>query len=192
MDTRRRQRAGGRSEQVREAVAHAVLDHLAEGRITFTTVEIAERAGVSRATIYRWWPTHAALLAEALTEHARSIEVPDTGSWSGDLRAFAHTVAKFAAAPIEVGLSRVMASGAHPDFNATVIDHYGPALTGWAVMVDRAVQRGEASTRHSATTVMNVLLAPLFLAPLTTGRGADPGIVDALVDVVLDATAPPD
>lgn len=190
MDTRQRQRAGGRSEQVREAVARAVLDHLAEGRVPFTTVEIAERAGVSRATIYRWWPTHAALLAEALTQHTRTIEVPNTGSWAGDLRAFAHAVATFAADPVELGLSRVMAAGREPEFNDAVIDLYAPALSAWAAMVERAVGAGQASVRHEPATVMNVLLAPLFLAPLTTGRSAHPETVDALVDLVLDATRP--
>ena len=92
MEPRTRQRAGGRSEQVRLAVGRAVHALLAEGRYPFTTVEVAERAEVNRRTLYRWWPTHDLLLAEALHHHVRLVEVPDTGSWAEDLRVFAHRI----------------------------------------------------------------------------------------------------
>src|SRR5699024_7806531 len=68
-----RTRAGGRSAKVREAVADACLAFLAEGRIDFTMVDVAERAGVSRKTLYRWWPTHEDVLVEGLSRHARQV-----------------------------------------------------------------------------------------------------------------------
>jgi AcrR family transcriptional regulator len=51
--------------------------------------EPAAAAGVGRQTIYRWWPTKGAVVAEAMTRGARAI-VParDTGSFSGDLISF--------------------------------------------------------------------------------------------------------
>jgi len=188
VSNRERQRAGGRSEQVRAAVADAVLALLAEGRTPFTTVEVAERAGVSRQTIYRWWPTHEELLTEALQRHARGVPVPDTGSWAGDLRAFAHAAAAFAAEPVELAVARVMASGTAPDLNRAVTAEFEPAVTAWRTMVERAVARGDASPAHLAPTVLNTLLAPLFLGPLMTGRAVPAEHVDAVVDLVLAAT----
>jgi AcrR family transcriptional regulator len=50
---------------------------------------IARRAGVSKQTIYRWWPTKATVTLEALNEGAAAIApAPDTGSLEGDLRQF--------------------------------------------------------------------------------------------------------
>ena len=183
-----RQRTGGRSAQVRDAVGRAVHDLLAEGQVTFTTVDVAERAGVTRGTVYRWWPTHDHLLTEALTHHGHAIEVPDTGSWPDDLRTFAHRVAAFAADPVDVAMTRIMVSGQHPDFSAALLSHFDPIRAGWHRMVEQAVARGEAGGAHAPTTVVNTLVAPLFLAPLTTGEPATAEAVDRLVDLVLDAT----
>jgi AcrR family transcriptional regulator len=185
---RQRQRTGGRSEQVREAVGRAVLDLLAEGRVDFTTVELAERAEVSRQTVYRWWPTYEDLLAEALGQHARRIEVPDTGRWDSDVRLFAHRVAAFAAEPVELAMASIMASGRAPDFNRAVIEHFSPVTSAWWEMVERAVERGEADPAHAPRAVLNVLMAPLFLGPLMNGHAVPEHEVDQVVDLVLAAT----
>lgn len=187
---RERQRAGGRSEKVRLCVGRAVLDLLAQGRFPFTTTEVAERAGVNRRTLYRWWPTQDLLLAEALTHHARGVAIPDTGSWASDVRTFAHRVAAFAADPVDVTITRIMVTGLYPEFNAAVSTHFAPALAGWNQMLRRAVDRGDADGTHPPATVIGALVSPLFLAPLTLGQAADTRTVDHLVDLVLDATRP--
>lgn len=187
--SRQRLRSGGRSEQVRLAVGCAVLDLLGEGEIDFTTVDVAERAGVSRGTIYRWWPRHADLLAEALDQHARTVEVPDTGAWRSDVHEFAHRIAAFAAAPVDLALARLIASGRYPELGEAVTRHFAPVMEAWRGMLTRAVARGDAHDRHSSATVINTLVAPLFLAPLTLGGPSDPEVIDRIVALVLDATA---
>lgn len=187
---RARTRSGGRSERVRRAVGEAVLALLAEGRISFTTVEVAERAGISRRTLYRWWPTHDDLLIEALSLHVRKVDPPDTGSWESDVRAFAHLVASFAADPVDLAMSNIMAGRRHPDFNALVIDQYRPVLDAWRQMVARAAARGEVSDAHSPGTIVTMLVAPLFLGPLMLGRPVRAAHIDSMVDLVLTATRP--
>ncbi|WP_308816651.1 TetR/AcrR family transcriptional regulator [Pseudonocardia alni] len=72
-----------RSQEARAAVLHAVDDLLLEvGYAAMTMKGIAERAGVSRQTVYRWWSTKAEVLAEAsaadaLDELALGSEVDD-------------------------------------------------------------------------------------------------------------------
>ncbi len=185
-----RQRSGGRSQRVRTAVGDAVLDLLARGRVDFTTAEVAQRADVSRRTLYRWWPTQDDLLAEALERHAHTVTVPDTGSWASDVARFAHDVAAFAAAPIDLSLARVMASGHHPQFATAVAEHFAEPMRNWDTLVERAVRRGEATNAHAPRTVITTLVAPLFLAPLTTGLPADPDAVDRIAALVVDATRP--
>jgi AcrR family transcriptional regulator len=61
-----------RSEHARAAVLHAVDDLVVElGYGAVTLKGIAERAGVSRQTIYRWWSTKAEILLEASQIDAR-------------------------------------------------------------------------------------------------------------------------
>lgn len=188
MTLKERQRSGGRSEQVRLAVGQTVLAMLSEGHFPFTTVEVAERSGVNRKTLYRWWPTQDRLLAEALNHHVRGVEVPDTGSWSTDLRLFAHRVAAFAANPVDLTMTRIMVSGLHPDLNHAVVAHFEPIMAEWHAMLERAVSRGEATDTHRPETVINAVVSPLFLAPLTTGLPAEDQTIDRLVELILDAT----
>lgn len=185
-----RTRAGGRSAKVRTAVGDACLSFLAEGRVDFTMVDVAERAGVSRKTLYRWWPSHQDVLVEGLSRHVRQVTPPDTGEWESDVRGFAHLVATFAAAPVEVATSSLMASRRYPEFSALVVEQYAPARREWHRMVHRAAERGEISAEHSAGAVIDLLVSPLFLAPLMLGRRATDTEVERTVLIVLSATRP--
>src|SRR3954462_3830712 len=114
-----RVRTGGRSERVRRQGGEACLALLTEGRTDFGPAEVALRSGVSRATVYRWWPTKADLLREALAvQTRRRIDAPDTGTWHGDLHARARRLATFFSDPAEVAQNSIMASGSAPDFDA--------------------------------------------------------------------------
>jgi AcrR family transcriptional regulator len=175
---------------VRVAVGETCLAFLAEGRLDFTTSELATRAGVSRKTIYRWWPTHTDLLIEALTMHARQVAPPDTGSWESDVRALAHQIAEHAASPVEVTSAALMASRRHPDFNKLVLEQYRPVLEAWQEMARRAVDRGDANSDHTPEAMVNALAAPLYLAPMMLGRKSTEEEIDRIVEMVLAATRP--
>ena len=94
-DQRRRGRP--RSERAREAVLHAVDDLLLEqGYAAMTMKGIAERAGVSRQTVYRWWSTKAEILFEASAVDAtEELVVQSTGEPLDDLIAYVQTLAQF-------------------------------------------------------------------------------------------------
>jgi AcrR family transcriptional regulator len=175
---------------VRRRVAQACLDLLAEGTADLGPVEVARRSGVSRATIHRWWPTRLDLLREALSLHTRALVAPDTGSWAGDLRAFAHLLAAFFSDPVEVGQNAVMASGAHPDYTAAVLEHYAPLFADWRAMLERARARGEVAEDVDADAVLLLLLSPLLLVPLLYHRRFRKGEVDHLVELTVRATEP--
>ncbi|WP_431031902.1 TetR/AcrR family transcriptional regulator [Streptomyces sp. P6-2-1] len=68
-----------RSEAARLAVLHAVDDLLVDvGYAAMTMKGIAERAGVGRMTVYRWWPTKAHILIEACAaDVSKELTVPD-------------------------------------------------------------------------------------------------------------------
>ncbi len=57
-----------RNAAAREAILDATFDLLREQGTGGVTIDaIAEAAGVGRQTIYRWWPTKGAVVAEAMT-----------------------------------------------------------------------------------------------------------------------------
>ena len=79
-----------RNDAARDAILDAAFRLLSGPEAAELTIEaIAAEAGVGRQTIYRWWPSKGAVLADALIRHARVV-VPerDTGTFTGDLAAF--------------------------------------------------------------------------------------------------------
>jgi AcrR family transcriptional regulator len=187
---RRRVRAGGRSEDVRRRVAQACLDLLGEGDAGFGLVDVARRAGVSRATLHRWWPTKADLLREALTLHTRDLAVAvDTGSWAGDVRALAHRLAVFFADPVEVTQNALMASGEHPDYTAAVLAHYATLFDDWRAMATRAGARGELADGVDVDATLLVLASPLVVVPLLYRRSVGEDELEQVISLVLRATS---
>jgi len=79
-----------RSAEAREAVLHAVDEMLADvGYAAMTMKGIAERAGVGRQTVYRWWSTKAEILMEATTiDAAEALPFDLTGDPASDLLCF--------------------------------------------------------------------------------------------------------
>ncbi|HLZ64817.1 MAG TPA: TetR/AcrR family transcriptional regulator [Aliidongia sp.] len=64
-----------RSEESHKAILQAAYDLLHEGGFArFTFERVAARAGVSRSTIYRWWPSKGALAMESAFD-ALSVEL---------------------------------------------------------------------------------------------------------------------
>ena len=86
----------------------------------------------------------------------------------------------------------LIASRRYPEFGSLVLAQYEPAVQGWRRMVERATERGEISDEHSPEAVVNVLVAPLFLAPMMLGRQASDEQIERTVKIVLAATRPGD
>jgi AcrR family transcriptional regulator len=186
---RTRTRAGGRSERIRRQVGRACLALLAEGRVDVGPAAVAARAGVTRATIHRWWPTKAALLREALAEHTgHRLDPPDLGSWEADVRALTASLATFFADPVEVGQNAIMAGGRDPEYDEVVLEHYEPLFDSWREVVERARARGELRADLDADSVILTWVAPLVLVPLLFHRRLGRGELDRHVELLLAAT----
>lgn len=89
-ESRLRRRTEGRLDRSRDPVIlNAALASLREHGYQATTVnDIAARAGVGKAAIYRRWASKAALIVDVLVYWRPELlanDVPDTGSLTGDL-----------------------------------------------------------------------------------------------------------
>src|SRR6202042_1540344 len=76
-----------RSEKARVAILEAAAELLLDRGLAAVSMDaVAGRAGVSKATIYRWWPTKETLALDALYHEWAAVPPPrDTGSLRGDL-----------------------------------------------------------------------------------------------------------
>ena len=180
-----RQRAGGRSERVRLKVAEAVLSIVTEGRSRFSVAEVAERSGVHRTTVYRWWPTSSDLLREALTVHTAGLKTPDEGSWAADVSALAVSLADFFSDPVEMAMNAAMASGASPEEDEVQIEHWIPVIAGLSEIVERAKERGEIAQDTDAAVVMHLLVSPLLMQTVLLHTEPDDRFARQLADAVV-------
>jgi AcrR family transcriptional regulator len=96
-----RGRGRPRDEDARARILEASLEALEElGYPGVTCEAIAERAGASKATIYRWWPHKEAVMLEALRESvAQELPFPDSGSLKQDIRIQLHNFVKLLNGP---------------------------------------------------------------------------------------------
>lgn len=187
---RSRVRPGGRSERAREAVLRACLELLVEGVVELPVAEVANRSGVNRATVYRWWPTPVDLLADAVAFHwDYRIDAPDTGSWEGDVRSAMTDAVALVDEPVERAIMAAMTTGRYPAFNAVVTDAWQKSLPQWVGMVQRAIDRGEVRPGVDPHSVVNLMLAPLIATSLLGRRGTFPHELELLIELVLQATA---
>src|ERR1700692_5121162 len=85
-----RPRGRPRSEQARQEIletAYKLLRH--KGFNAVGSHEIAQAAGVSRATLYSWWKSKEEILFDPCFEHMRPIlAIPETGSGLMRLRRY--------------------------------------------------------------------------------------------------------
>jgi AcrR family transcriptional regulator len=176
-----------RSESARQAVLRAVDDLLVEvGYAGVTMKGIAERAGVGRQTVYRWWSSPAEILLEACVDDARdelrTAPQPDARrEVLGYLRLLeAFLLHSHAGACYRALLGQTQHDARVRDLVARA-DILAPSARTCLERVGARLGRDLTGDQHVAE-----LVGPVVYAVLTTGSGPDPG---ALGDHLLRAWA---
>jgi len=97
-----------RNDAARRAILDSAANLLASAEGAAVGIDtIAAVAGVSKRTIYRWWPSKGAVLLEAMVDRAKELApATDTGSLAGDLRAFLTATFRSARQPQNAALLR--------------------------------------------------------------------------------------
>jgi AcrR family transcriptional regulator len=180
---------------VEAAVFEAVLGLLANdgyGAITVTT--LAERAGVSKTTIYRRWPSKAAMVAAAVSSlYLDRVEVPDTGSLSEDLVALLSESYRLMADGNGRVLERlVRESGQNPELAEVVSTILYARRRLYATPLNRALARGELSPEVDQELLLDLLLGPLWFRLLLSGAPITLDAARSVVDAVLGGALPRD
>jgi AcrR family transcriptional regulator len=174
------------------AILRAALEGLAEfGYDRLTMDDIAARAHVGKAAIYRRWPSKAAVVVGSIVwwrEQMGTVELPDTGSLRGDVDAL------IAAGPdlddgdrsmIGVVLGVATAATHDPALADALQEHVlARPRQLLAAMLGRAVARGEIPAGRDLTLVPDVLFGMNALR-LFTGQAIDRAFVRRVFDDVI-------
>src|SRR4051794_2450123 len=116
----RRHTGRRRNESVREAIVVASLRLLSGQSSGVPSIEaVAREAKVGKQTIYRWWPSKAALLIEAITAYAHDeVAVSPSGDLRTDVESFLVATFESAHRPEVANALRSVMSEAQRDSDA--------------------------------------------------------------------------
>jgi AcrR family transcriptional regulator len=179
-----------RSEKARHAILEAAAELLLLRGLGAVSMDaVAETAGVSKATIYRWWPSKEMLALDALLDWAgASAPARDTGALRGDLLALVRPwVREIRRQPYgRVIAALVTAAQSDPQFaEAYRTQFVEPRREAMRAALARAVERGEVPADLDAEVAVDLIYGPLYHrllhghAPLSARFG------EAVVDMAL-------
>jgi AcrR family transcriptional regulator len=154
-----------RSIKAHEAAVTAARELLSEGGLPVTSMDaIAARSGVSKATLYKHWPSRTAVAAEAFgRDMADAVPLPDTGTTVGDLTEQVRLVSRFFASSEGTVFSQLLAASVTDEGGAAYFRAWFLAGRRAAVLAlwQRGLQRGEVSPDVDADTATDLLFGPL-------------------------------
>ncbi|MFE9329653.1 TetR/AcrR family transcriptional regulator [Streptomyces sp. NPDC006925] len=187
-----------RSAHSRTAILRASVELVGEVGYPRLTIEaIAARAGVGKQTIYRWWPSKAAVLLEAFTDLVHTEEhgggLPDTGDLEADLKAVLRATAdEFSDAGFEAPYRALaVASAADPELaEQFAVRLQGPGRKLYAERLRAAQRAGQIDPAVDPDLAVELLLGPFQQRWLNRTGPLTHEFTDGLVELVLRALTP--
>jgi AcrR family transcriptional regulator len=179
-----------RSEKARHAILEAAAELLLLRGLGAVSMDaVAETAGVSKATIYRWWPSKEMLALDALLDWAgASAPARDTGTLRGDLLALVRPwVREIRRQPFgRVIAALVTEAQSDPQFAEAYRTRFvEPRREAMRAAFARAIDRGEVPADLDVEVAVDLIYGPLYHrllhghAPLSARFG------QAVVDMAL-------
>jgi AcrR family transcriptional regulator len=171
-----------RSDEARCAILEATSALIAKLGYDKVTIEgIAGAAHVGKQTIYRWWPSKSAVVAECLVEGAllpESFLPADTGDIEADLADWLERVFSFLAAPEHAAmvLSLLAASVENAEVGLRLAERLGVSPTHLEGRLQVAFDAGQLASAASVSAINEALLGVIITrvmsrAPIAAGDG---------------------
>jgi AcrR family transcriptional regulator len=178
-----------RSDLAHRAILHATREELEQVGYRAMTIEaIAARAGVGKKTIYRWWPSKAALALEVLAAYTEAHPpFSDTGTLKGDLLAyFAH------AFPVLRGKSGTLLSGlvAEAQLDPAFAHEFQyifivPQKEALMTLLQRGVRRGELAADTKLDVLADLIYGAKWYRFLLYPAPLDDAFAGDIVELIL-------
>lgn len=180
-----------RSERSRTAILEAALELCRERGFPKTTMEgIAARAGVGKQTIYRWWPSKAAVILEALNEQVGDVtDFPSSGDIVADLTKQMVGVAKLLPsaefAPYTQGL--IPAAQTDPELAEALLKiMVEPRVQACRERLALAQEQGQLRSDVDLDDVVEMIYAPLYYRLLLHTRPLLPKHVPGMLALAFE------
>jgi len=186
----KRQPGRPRSEESRQSILRSTLKLLKQdGGFADLTIEgIAADANVGKTTVYRWWPTKGALVADAFSASAdKELRFPNTGSlytdinlqMKGLIRIFRSERGKVVAALLAGGQS-------DPELLEAYRDRFlWPRRRQAYETLQRGVDRGELPAGCDFDLILDSLYGPILMRFLIRHVKLEESLADELCSLVL-------
>jgi AcrR family transcriptional regulator len=180
-----------RSEKAREAILRAAGDLLLEqGPDAVSMDAVAARAGVSKATIYRWWPTKEALTLDALYHEWDAVRPHsrETNSLRGDLisllRAWVRLISERPYGRVVAALlAKAQSDEAFGElYRAHLLE---PRRRHAGEIFQRAVERGEIPADTKIDVAVDLLYGPFYHRLLQGHAPLNERFMRSIVDAVV-------
>jgi AcrR family transcriptional regulator len=181
-----------RSERSQQAVLTAALELLTDkGLQALTMDDIAAHAGVSKNTIYRWWPSKAAVLMDAFADAiSPKMGFPAEGDAITRLRAQVHRVAKMMSEPrARVPFVALVAASQHDPELATALRERFIADRRAAAcqLITTAVEEGEFARGLDIDVIIDAIYGALYYRLLISRAPINLDFADRLIDALTPA-----
>lgn len=153
---------------------------------------VATRAGVGKATIYRWWPSKSALVMEALLRVLEPMpQIGDSGSARQDIEDHMTRLAQLLRGKSGRVVREMIALAQFDDdtmriFNDSYLD---PRRSALVAALRRGAQRGEFREDLDLNLVFDLLYAPLLQRLLTGSADIEEHQINAQLKLVLSSIA---
>ena len=179
-----------RNAETEKAILEASYDLLLENGFGNVTVEkIAERAKVSKATIYKWWPNKAAVVMDGFLSAAMArLPLPDTGSVIHDIVSQASNLANFLTSREGKVITELIAEG---QFDGKLAEEYrlryfNPRRLDSRRILERGMERGELKKGLDLELCIDLIYGPLFYRLLVTGEKIDEPFIRSIVKYLFE------
>jgi AcrR family transcriptional regulator len=186
----------GRPREARadRAILTAAIELMAErGVHELRMDDVAARAGVGKAAIYRRYRSKDELVADAVAALVSEITVPDTGSTRADLLALMRDAVEVYTGPVAARAmpSLVEAMSRNPGLAEAVRDGFlAGRRAALRKVLERAIERGDLRPELDIGLALDVLGGPLFYRLLITGGPIDEQLAEGVTDLILRGFAP--
>ncbi len=184
-----------RGAALEDAILTAAYAELIDVGYTALTVEgVAARARTGKASIYRRWPTKAALVLDAVctalptpADCGLEMSVPDDMSTVDALHEVAGIIARIMSSPAGDVMRAIKFEAAADPTLATLIDDrfQAPRRAALLALLRRGVERGEVRAEAATPLVADVLPAVLVHRMVMQGEILDEAAITEIMDQVL-------
>ena len=189
-------RAIGRPREARadHAIITATLQLMAERAVRDLRMDdVADRAGVGKATIYRRYRSKDELVSDAIATLVSEITIPDTGSTRTDLLALMRQAVELYSGSLAARLMPAVLEETrrNPRLASTVRDEFlAGRRAALSLVLDRGVRRGDLRQGLDLDLALDVLGGAIFYRLLVTGGPIDERLAAGVVELILRGFAP--